>query len=98
MCEIPKVYTAYEKRVQRIIISESTQYVPWHIDPLLEKFILDTDGHLYLIDWDYSANYLPEWDIAWYILEVSLAKNEEKILIETYQNSNLTFEKVALQK
>jgi len=88
LCEIPLVYSDYESRILNLTSTETSQFGPCHIDPLPENFIPDSEGNLYLIDWEYSANYLPEWDVAGYALESELTE-EERILIEAYADESL---------
>ncbi|QXM05119.1 choline kinase family protein [Crassaminicella indica] len=52
--------------------------VPCHNDTVPENFIINDNGRIYLIDWEYSGMNDPSWDIASYILESKL--NEEAIL------------------
>src|SRR3712207_8778315 len=44
--------------------------VPCHMDPVAENFIKSGE-RLYLIDWEYSANYDAIWDVVSIIMERS---------------------------
>ncbi|QEK11481.1 phosphotransferase [Crassaminicella thermophila] len=57
---------------------KNTILVPCHNDTVPENFIIDNNGRIYLIDWEYSGMNDPSWDVASYILESKL--NEEAIL------------------
>lgn len=59
-------------------------YKPCHIDPLPQNFIKDENGILYLIDWEYSGNYDPLWDLAAVMLECKFSTKEEKLLLNNY--------------
>lgn len=56
---------------------KNTILVPCHNDTVPENFIMDDNGRIYLIDWEYSGMNDPSWDVASYILESKL--NEEAI-------------------
>src|SRR5699024_887341 len=65
--EIPHIYKEIEEQIQKLTMNETNRFVPCHIDPLLGNFIQDDAENVYLVDWEYSANYLPEWDLAAFI-------------------------------
>ena len=49
-----------------------------HIDLVPENFIEGPDGHLYLIDWEYSSMNDPMWDLAALFLESEFTSVEEE--------------------
>lgn len=51
-----------------------------HIDLVPENFIEGPDGHLYLIDWEYSSMNDPMWDLAALFLESEFTSEEEDFL------------------
>lgn len=96
--EIPELYYRIEEKLRIISNQESNCYVPCHIDPLPENFVQDEEGKLFLIDWEYSGNYLGEWDLASFILENELNNQEERKLIEFYNDPSISIESLNLQK
>ena len=51
-----------------------------------------------LIDWEYSANYLPEWDLAAFILERELSEQQEQVLLDYYGLPAASKQLLELQK
>src|SRR5262249_30862919 len=51
----------------------SVPLVPAHIDPNPTNFLFSANGHLHLIDWEFSAMADPCWDLAAIALEGELA-------------------------
>lgn len=60
-----------------------------HIDLVPENFIEGPDGHLYLIDWEYSSMNDPMWDLAALFLESEFTSDEEENFLSHYE-SDLT--------
>ncbi|WP_052352958.1 phosphotransferase [Neobacillus dielmonensis] len=58
--------------------------VPCHLDTLPENFIKSGDEKLYLIDWEYSGNYDPLWDVAAVSLECGFSEDEEELFFSKY--------------
>lgn len=76
-------YSGFEKVKEQI---KELQYkfnafliveTPCHIDPACSNFILDDEGRVYLIDWEYGGMFDPMWDVAAFALESGLSKSEE---------------------
>lgn len=59
--------------IEREIETAGITLVPAHIDPNPANFLIDTDGRLHLIDWEFSAMADPCWDLAAIALEGDLA-------------------------
>lgn len=55
-----------------------------HGDLIPENFILDTEGRLQLIDWEYAGNGIPEIDIALIASNFDLASDETDAFIAAY--------------
>ena len=55
-----------------------------HIDLVPENFIEAPDGHLYLIDWEYSSMNDPMWDLAALFLESEFTTDEEDSFLSYY--------------
>ena len=56
-----------------------------HIDLVPENFIEAPDGHLYLIDWEYSSMNDPMWDLAALFLESEFTPEEEENFLAYYE-------------
>lgn len=61
---------------------------PCHFDLMLENIIHTPDGKLKLIDWEYSAQGDPRFDIAMFALKASLGEPHEHLLLETYNKGH----------
>ena len=57
-----------------------------HIDLVPENFIEGPDGHLYLIDWEYSSMNDPMWDLAALFLESEFTPEEEEDFLAHYES------------
>ncbi|PIC62949.1 hypothetical protein CSV79_14415 [Sporosarcina sp. P13] len=84
LTEIPSSYVLLEERVRKLMQGERQDYVPCHIDSVTTNFIQNDAKQLLLIDWEYSANYLPEWDLAAFVLERELSEEQEQMLLDYY--------------
>ncbi len=67
--------------------------MPCHLDAWPENFVKGMDK-MYLIDWEYSANYDRLWDVVSISLECDYSPDEEelffkKILMEDLEKNNL---------
>ena len=62
----------------------SSALVPCHNDPLCENWVLDRDGRLYLIDWEYAGMNDGMWDLADVSIEASLTAQQDGILLTAY--------------
>ena len=59
-----------------------------HCDPLAENF-LDTGERMYIIDWEYSGNNDPMWDLGDLVIEAEMDLEQEQALIEAYFDGNV---------
>ena len=64
--------------------------VPCHNDTVPENFLVDGDGSVYLIDWEYSGMNDPAFDIAAYIIESRLTEEAIDQLFEAYYGNTFT--------
>src|SRR3989339_966479 len=55
-----------------------------HLDVMLENVIVCSDGNLKLIDWEYSENADPRYDLAMYIIKAKLNREQEEHLFLCY--------------
>jgi len=76
-------------KLKNILDGMKIKYVPCHMDPVAENFIKSGE-RLYLIDWEYSANYDAIWDVVSIIMECGFSKHEEDLLLKSYFKGNIT--------
>ena len=71
-----------------------------HIDLVPENFIESPDGHLYLIDWEYSSMNDPMWDLAALFLESEFTPEEEEDFLAHYESEKtpVSREKIRIYK
>lgn len=71
-----------------------------HIDLVPENFIEGPDGHLYLIDWEYSSMNDPMWDLAALFLESEFTPEEEEDFLAHYESEKtpVSREKIRIYK
>lgn len=67
-------------------------YVPSHNDTLPDNFVKDTNGRLYLIDWEYSGINEEMWDLAAHTLEAEFSEEEEREFLRYYFGREATRE------
>ena len=62
---------------------------PCHNDTVAENFVKG-DNRIYLIDWEYSGNNDPMWDLAAHIIECNFNEDEEELFLQKYfETSNI---------
>lgn len=66
---------------------------PCHNDTVPENFIKGNNDKLYLIDWEYSGNNDPMWDLAAHIIECDFNIDEEELFLRKYFETNEVQEK-----
>ena len=71
-----------------------------HIDLVPENFIEGPDGHLYLIDWEYSSMNDPMWDLAALFLESEFTTDQEDSFLSYYESEQtpVSREKIRIYK
>lgn len=58
--------------------------VPCHNDSLLGNWVLDENGKLYLIDWEYSGMNEAMWDLSCLSIESGFTANSDEELLQYY--------------
>lgn len=58
--------------------------VPCHNDSLIENWVLDESGKLYLIDWEYSGMNEAMWDLSCLSIEANYSSEDDDQLLEAY--------------
>lgn len=58
--------------------------VACHNDLLSENFIIDADGKMWIIDWEYGGMTDPYFDLGDFVMEHPFSREEERLIIATY--------------
>ncbi len=58
--------------------------VPCHNDSLVGNWVLDGDGRLYLIDWEYSGMNEAMWDLSCLSIEADYSAQDDEELLKAY--------------
>ncbi|NLY35693.1 MAG: phosphotransferase [Tissierellia bacterium] len=66
---------------------QKIDYVPCHLDAWPENFVKGTQ-QIYLIDWEYSANYDKLWDVVSIGLECEYTEDEAELFYSKYFGRN----------
>ncbi|AQS11897.1 choline/ethanolamine kinase [Clostridium saccharobutylicum] len=61
-------------------------FVPSHNDLVSENFVKDTEGRIYLIDWEYSGINDDMWDLAALSLENEFSQDDIDLMFRLYFN------------
>ena len=64
--------------------------VPCHNDSLIGNWVLDGDGRLYLIDWEYSGMNEAMWDLSCLSIEADYSPDNDEALLNAYYGRNAT--------
>jgi thiamine kinase-like enzyme len=67
----------------RLLAQHPVALVPSHCDPLCENF-LDTGETMYLIDYEYSGNFDPMWDLGDFSVEGHFTTEQDEVLMRAY--------------
>lgn len=71
------------EKIRNVLKSKPVELVPCHCDPLAENFI-DNGERVYLVDWEYSGNNDPMWDLGDLSVEADFSPEQDKVLMESY--------------
>lgn len=66
--------------------------VPCHNDSLVGNWVLDGDGRLYLIDWEYSGMNEAMWDLSCLSIEAEYSEQNDSDLLDAYYGRSATIE------
>jgi thiamine kinase-like enzyme len=83
---LPDGYDATQQRadtVRAALESRPAALVPSHCDPLCENF-LDTGERMYIIDYEYSGNNDPMWDLGDLSVEAGFDDAQDRALMRAY--------------
>lgn len=92
-----EMYDDYEL-VKRFVIDVKTENdekygcsrVPCHNDSLIGNWVLDGNGKLFLIDWEYSGMNDAMWDLSCLSIEATFSEKEDSLLLEEYYGGTVT--------
>jgi thiamine kinase-like enzyme len=77
-------------RAVRLALEASpASLVPCHNDPWPGN-LLDADGRIYLIDWEYSGMNDPMWDLADLSVEAGFGPGQDRAMMEAYHGTGLS--------
>ena len=70
--------------VEAAVLRNPVPAVACHNDLLSENFIIDGDGKMWIIDWEYGGMTDPYFDLGDFVMEHPFSREEERLIIETY--------------
>jgi thiamine kinase-like enzyme len=85
---LPEGYAAalaQAEAVRQVLNAATIELAPCHCDPLAENFV-DTGSKMILLDWEYSGNNDPMWDLGDVSIEAHFDPAQERIFLEAYFN------------
>ncbi len=86
---LPEGYHEVGRRarlVRRALAVSPAPLVPCHNDPWPGN-LLDADGRIYLIDWEYSGMNDPMWDLADLSVEAGFGPEQDRAMVEAYRGT-----------
>jgi len=75
--------------VRRALEASPAPLVPCHNDPWPGN-LLDADGRIYLIDWEYSGMNDPMWDLADLSVEAGFGPEQDRAMMEAYHGDTVS--------
>jgi thiamine kinase-like enzyme len=85
---LPKAHYEVRRKaraVRRALEASLAPLVPCHNDPWPGN-LLDADGRIYLIDWEYSGMNDPMWDLADLSVEAGFGPEQDRTMMEAYHD------------
>jgi thiamine kinase-like enzyme len=89
---LPEDYYEVGKRARAVRLAlemSPVALVPCHNDPWPGN-LLDADGRIYLIDWEYSGMNDPMWDLADLSVEAGFGPEQDRAMMEAYHGTGLS--------
>lgn len=72
--------------------SGAVKRVPCHNDSLIGNWILDAEGKMYLIDWEYSGMNEAMWDLSCLSIEIGFDDENDNDLLQAYYERPATID------
>jgi thiamine kinase-like enzyme len=70
--------------VRRVLQASRVLLAPCHNDPWPGNFVMDSEGRLHLIDWEFSGMNDPLWDLADLSVEAGFGPEQDRTMLEAY--------------
>ena len=89
---LPEAYYEVGQRARAVRLAlemSPAALVPCHNDPWPAN-LLDADGRIYLIDWEYSGMNDPMWDLADLSVEAGFGPEQDRAMMEAYHGTGLS--------
>ena len=89
---LPEDYYEVGRRARAVRLAlkaSPAALVPCHNDPWPGN-LLDADGRIYLIDWEYSGMNDPMWDLADLSVEAGFGPEQDRTMMEAYYGARLS--------
>ena len=89
---LPEDYYEVGRRARAVRLAleaSPAALVPCHNDPWPGN-LLDADGRIYLIDWEYSGMNDPMWDLADLSVEAGFGPEQDRAMMEAYYGAGLS--------
>ena len=75
-------------KLKPFIMENINQWCLCHIDANFDNFLIDKEGKIYLIDWEYAGMQDPDLDIAMYAIYAGYDREQFDKLINIYYQNN----------
>ena len=90
--ELPKNFDSILpliNRIENIIAKHSVETAPCHNDTTPGNFLL-SEGNMWIIDWEYSANNDPLWDLVNLSMEAEFSDEQDTQMLQAYYGDALS--------
>lgn len=84
--ELPEGFLHVKKEAESVrsaLARHALPLAPCHCDPLAENF-LETEDRMFLVDWEYSGNNDPMWDLGDLSVEAEFDSEQDECLLRSY--------------
>ena len=70
--------------IEKAMERDPVPFVACHNDLLSENFIVDANGKMWVIDWEYGGTTDPYFDLGDFVMEHPFTREEQRLIIATY--------------
>lgn len=84
--DIPHGYAEVQREAEAVraaLVEHELPLAPCHCDPLAENF-LDTGDRMYIVDFEYSGNNDPMWDLGDLSVEAEFGDEQDRVFLRAY--------------